>query len=242
MPRVDEGAKPAVRDVLRGSVLDRRGTADLIATEVRARILAGDLVPGDPLREADLAEAFGVARNTVREALRLLTQGGLAAYEVHRGVAVRSHTPEEVAATFELRTILETAVARRAGTLDGEELARLRHALELSEQAAATGDVKTALTGNLEFHRELVRLLGNARLDDIFNGLSAEIRLILTSLDRDVGGSWLARNRELADLMERGDPATFAAQIRRYLDDAQADVVRRLRATADTTRGPARAA
>jgi DNA-binding GntR family transcriptional regulator len=242
MAHVDQQGKPAVRDVLRGSALRRRGTADLIAAEVRARILAGDLVPGDPLREADLAEAFGVARNTVREALRLLTQGGLAAHEVHRGVTVRSHTPAEVAATFGLRTILETAAARRAGTLDGEERARLRQALEASEQAAAEGDMKGVLTGNLEFHRELVRLRGNTRLDEIFNGLLAEIRLILTSLQPDVAGPWLVRNRELADLMERGDAETFAAQLERYLDDAQEDVVRRMQGAPGGAGEPARAA
>ena len=82
---------------LQGSSLPRRGTADLLAAEIRTRILAGDLLPGDPLREAELAAAFNVARNTVREALRLLTQDGLADHEVHRGVSVRRHTPREVA-------------------------------------------------------------------------------------------------------------------------------------------------
>lgn len=222
-------AKPAVRDVLRGSALDRRGAADLIAEEVRARILAGDLVPGDPLRETDLAEAFGVARNTVREALRLLTQGGLAAYAVHRGVTVRIHTPDEVAATFGLRTILETAAARRAGTFDREERARIRRALERSEAAADAEDIKGVLNANLEFHRELVALLGNPRLDALFGGLLAEIRLILTSLDRDVAGPWLERNRELAALLEQGDADEFAARLERYLDDARDDVLQRIR-------------
>jgi DNA-binding GntR family transcriptional regulator len=217
-----------LREVLEGSLLHRRGTAEVIASELRERIVAGDLVPGDALREADLAEAFGVARNTVREALRLLTQGGLAAYEMHRGVTVRSYTPDEVAAAFGLRTILETAAARRAGTLRGDERTRLRRALEVSEQAAAAGDTKGVLTGNLDFHRELVALLGNPRLDATFADLLAEVRLILTSLGGDVGGPWLARNRELAALMEHGEPAAFAARLERYLGDAQADVQRRL--------------
>ena len=220
-----------MRDVLRGAALDRRGAADLIAEEVRARILAGDLVPGDPLREGELAAAFGVARNTVREALRLLTQGGLAAYEVHRGVTVRIHTPADVAATFGLRSILETAAARRAGTLDADERARIRQALERSEAAARAEDIKSVLTANLEFHRELVALIGNPRLDVLFGGLLAEIRLILTSLDRDVAGPWLARNRELAELLELGEAGEFAARLERYLEDAREDVLRRMRSS-----------
>ena len=115
-----------VRDVFRGAALQRRGSADLIAAEVRERILAGDLVSGDPLRESELAEAFGVARNTVREALRLLTQGGLTTYAMHHGVTVRRYTPAEVAAVFDVRTIIESAAGRRAGSVDAAEVARLR--------------------------------------------------------------------------------------------------------------------
>lgn len=218
----------AVREVFRDAALQRRASADLIAAAVRERILAGDLVPGDPLREAELAEAFGVARNTVREGLRLLTQGGLATYEMHRGVTVRRHTAAEVAAVFEVRAIIEQAAARRAGTLEAGEAARLRRALEDSESADAVGDVKGVMTANVEFHRELVRLLGNPKLDDIFNQLLAELRLILTPLDRDVGGAWLGRNRELFDLLVDGDAATFRSRLQRYLDDSRRDVVARI--------------
>ena len=133
------GTGSPVREIFRGAALQRRASADLIAAEVRERILAGDLVSGDPLREAELAEAFGVARNTVREALRLLTQGGLTTYEMHHGVTVRRYTPAEVADVFDVRAIIESAAARRAGSLDAAEVARLRAALEQSERAAAAG-------------------------------------------------------------------------------------------------------
>lgn len=231
MPARGAAAAPsAVRLALVGSELQRRSTAQLVADGVRERILAGDLLPGDPLREAELAAAFGVARNTVREALRLLTECGLATHEVHRGVTVRRHAPGEVAAIFEVRTIVEAAAARRAGTVRAAEVAALRAALEDSERAAETGDVKGVLTGNLEFHRAIVALLGNPRLEAIFDELLAEIRLILTSLDRDVGGPWLARNRELLDLLVGGDAEAFTERLQRYLDDSHREVVARLEA------------
>jgi DNA-binding GntR family transcriptional regulator len=226
------GAPSTVRLALAGSELQRRSTARLVADGLRERILAGDLLPGDPLREAELAAAFGVARNTVREALRLLTECNVATHEVHRGVTVRRHTPDEVAAVFEVRTIVEAAAGRRAGTVAAAELAGLRVALEASERAAADGDARAVLTANLEFHRAIVALLGNPRLEGIFDELLAEVRLILTSLGGDVAGPWLARNRELLDLLVDGDPETFTARLRRYLDDAHREVVARLEATA----------
>jgi DNA-binding GntR family transcriptional regulator len=215
-----------VGELFRGAALQRRGSAELIAAEVRDRIVAGELVAGDALREAELAEAFGVARNTVREALRLLTQGGLASYAMHRGVTVRRHTPEEVAAIFEVREILEAAAARRAGSVNEAEAAPLRRAIEASERAEADGDVKALHTANLDFHSALVGLAGNPKLDDIFGGLLAELRLILAPLDREsVGGPWLRRNRELMELLMSADSDAFRERLQRYLDDSRREVL-----------------
>jgi DNA-binding GntR family transcriptional regulator len=213
---------------LHGSPLPRRGTPDLLAAEIRTRILAGDLIPGDPLREADLAAAFNVARNTVREALRLLTQDGLAEHEVHRGVSVRRHSPAEVRDVFEVRTLIETAVGVRAGTVSDEEIARLEVTLEDSERAATLEDARAVMTANLEFHREMVRLLGNPKLDKIFDQLLAEIRLVLAWLGSDVAGPWLERNRELLRLLVESDSVTFERALRQYMADSDAEVVARL--------------
>lgn len=215
-----------VGELFRGAALQRRGSAEQIASAIRERIAAGDLVAGNALREAELAEAFGVARNTVREALRLLTQAGLASYEMHRGVTVRRHTPEEVAAIFEVRALLEAAAARRAGTVGENEAAPLRRALEASERAQAAGDAKALLTANLDFHSALVRLAGNDKLDDIFGGLLAELRLILGPLDRqDLDGPWARRNRELMELLTSGDSDAFRRRLQGYLDDSRREVL-----------------
>lgn len=215
-----------VGELFHGAALRRRGSADLIASSVRERIVAGDLAAGDALREAELAEAFGVARNTVREALRMLTQAGLASYEMHRGVTVRRHTPAEVADVFEVRAILEAAAAGRAGTVGEAEAAPLRRALAASERAEAAGDVRALHTANLEFHSALVRLAGNPRLDDIFDGLLAEVRLILGALDREgIGGPWLRRNRELIEVLLGGDEAEFRGRVHDYLEDSRREVL-----------------
>jgi GntR family transcriptional regulator len=49
-----------------------------IAADLRRRILSGELPPGTLLRaEADLAHDYGVGRNALRAALRVLTAEGL---------------------------------------------------------------------------------------------------------------------------------------------------------------------
>jgi GntR family transcriptional regulator len=61
-----------------------------IADAVRALITAGELAPGDKLpSERELARRFGTARNTAREAIRLLTEEALVTAQHGRGVFVR---------------------------------------------------------------------------------------------------------------------------------------------------------
>ncbi|QCD56717.1 GntR family transcriptional regulator [Streptomyces hawaiiensis] len=56
----------------------RRSSPQEIADVLRERIRAGELKPGDRLpTQAELAEEFGVERGAVRQALRVLQEGGL---------------------------------------------------------------------------------------------------------------------------------------------------------------------
>src|SRR5882757_2551269 len=61
-----------------------------LATALRAAIESGDLRPGDKLpSERVLAATHDVARNTAREAVRLLAEAGLVTAQHGRGVFVR---------------------------------------------------------------------------------------------------------------------------------------------------------
>jgi GntR family transcriptional regulator len=62
-----------------------------VAAALRAAIDRGDYQPGDKIpSERSLATTYAVARNTAREAVRLLAESGLVAAEHGRGVFVRS--------------------------------------------------------------------------------------------------------------------------------------------------------
>jgi DNA-binding GntR family transcriptional regulator len=209
--------------------LRRHSAPDAISAEIQRRILAGYLQPGDSLREVELAGAFAVARNTVREALRLLSRQGLVVHEVNRGFMVRQFTQQEVLETFQVRGWLEGLTAKRAGTLTTTEAAEILASLARAEEADAAGDVKASLTQNLEFHRQLVALLDNARLDAIFGQLLAEVRLMLTYL-RTPQTAWLERNRELFQHLLAGRGAEFEVAIERYLEAAAQSIIESMQA------------
>lgn len=73
---------------------DRRPASRRMADELRHQIAAGELAPGERLpSERALAERYGTARNTAREAIRLLAEAGLVTAEHGRGVFVRETQP-----------------------------------------------------------------------------------------------------------------------------------------------------
>ena len=73
---------------------DRRPASRRIAGELRRSIESGELAPGAQLpSERQLATTYGTARNTAREAIRLLADSGLVIAEQGRGVFVRRSAP-----------------------------------------------------------------------------------------------------------------------------------------------------
>ena len=73
---------------------DRRPASRRIADELRRSIESGELAPGAQLpSERQLAATYGTARNTAREAIRLLADSGLVTAEQGRGAFVRRSAP-----------------------------------------------------------------------------------------------------------------------------------------------------
>lgn len=73
---------------------DRRPASERIADELRAAIESGSLPPGARLpSERELAARHGAARNTARQAIRLLAESGLVTAAHGKGVFVRPGTP-----------------------------------------------------------------------------------------------------------------------------------------------------
>ncbi|MBD8605494.1 GntR family transcriptional regulator [Aeromicrobium fastidiosum] len=119
---------------------DIRRSDGTLYEDLRAKIVAGDLVPGTPLVEGALASEYQVSRSPVREALSRLSFEGLV--ERHeRALRVRVLKPEDVLEIYEVRIALEAAAARAAAMRRTDlDLARLQRAIgamqELSDDDA----------------------------------------------------------------------------------------------------------
>jgi DNA-binding GntR family transcriptional regulator len=92
--------------------LGHRTMALAAADELRARILSGEYAEGSQLRQDALAEAFGMSRIPIREALVQLESEGFVRILPHRGAQVSELSHAEITELFELRALLEPRLLR----------------------------------------------------------------------------------------------------------------------------------
>ncbi len=159
----------------------RTTAAQQVADGLSDLIMSGRFAPGTRLRESAIAADLGVARNTVREAVRILELGGLVRHEVNRGAVVIAPDQENVRALYGARAHLEGAAARQAPE-SRSGLEPVRDALAVLATAAETRQVKDIVAADLMFHAAVVGLLGNSRIDAFYQELTNELRFYLTVL------------------------------------------------------------
>lgn len=208
--------------------IDRSSTTDRVADALREMLFAGELAPGEPLREVSLADAFGVARSTVREALQLLAAEGLVTRYPNRGVVVTELTDHDIREIFGARLVLESA-GLRAGA-HGADLAPVVDALAAYADAVDSGDQGRATHAHLEFHNSLVGLLGNPRLLASAHSVTGDLRLALASVERVRGNArdQVAAHRRLLRLVRAGDEQAAVAELERHLAAAETSVAARV--------------
>ena len=165
--------------------LQRVSTVDALAAALRDRILDGDLPGGARLREQELTDDYGVARHTVRAALRALAVEGLVRIEPNRGAAVTELGPSDILGLYELRTALEVEAARLAlERHDGRLPAPVYAAVaRLSEVCARpTPSWSAMIEAHDPIHAAIVDAAGSPRISRAHAALNTETRLFLVSL------------------------------------------------------------
>lgn len=201
--------------------------ADRVVASLRQDIVEARLRPGARLPDQRLAERFGVSRNTIRDALRLLVAEGLVVSRLHAGSAVRRLRPEDVRDIYAVRRVLEVAGVRVSALADEERLAAVERAVERAEHAVDSQRWSEVGTASLDFHRAVVDLHSSTRLSAFFGTIIAQLRLAFAEMDdeRAFQVLWIPRDRMMCELLLSGRREEACAELERYLDDSEQIVI-----------------
>lgn len=188
---------------------------------VRHGILTGELSPGRPLVEAELAAHFGVSKTPVREALKTLVGSGLVVTSQYKGVTVRTVDAAMAHEVYDVRLLLEPEAVRRTVASGASAASRtgVREAAEALVRAEAAADAAERSLANRDFHRALYLPCGNpllARMLDEVRDQSALVAAVAWA----AGPTWdqeAAEHREILRLAEDGAAEGAARAVREHI-------------------------
>jgi DNA-binding GntR family transcriptional regulator len=143
---------------------------------MRAAIFAGELQPGDSLRELHLARELNVSQATVREALAQLERIGLVVRTPNIGTHVTRLTRQDIQERFDLRLLLEERAMREASArMTREAFALLATRLDALSDATARNQYFEEAQADLEFHRVIWKQSGNRTLYHTLDQISVPL-------------------------------------------------------------------
>jgi GntR family transcriptional repressor for pyruvate dehydrogenase complex len=176
-------------------MLERTRLIDNIISEIKNKIIQGELNDGDMLASQDeLAKTMGVSRASLREALNRLELMGLIESQQGRGTFVRTiaHTDfmnplssflimdkESAVDLLEARGYIEGAVAALAANNASEDdLEKLEQVLKRMEQACSSEDLKNFIAMDVQFHMLVAECSKNrimAKIGEIIRDLLRQL-------------------------------------------------------------------
>lgn len=156
---------------------------EVTAEKIRDAVVSGELPLGSKLSEQRLADALGVSRSPVRDALAALQSEGLVSISPKRGSFVFTPDLRTVDELCEHRMILETAAIRLGINRNHTEL---MHQLEQSgtqmRQGLESGNPHEYTLGDLQFHNAIIECAANRTLTKSYNMTISPLKALRTHL------------------------------------------------------------
>lgn len=214
-------------------------TAPNLVEQVRDALLdeiaSGQLAPGDRIIQEQIAQALGVSRQPVQQALALLRNQGVLQDAPGRGLIVAPLDPGHVQHMYDMRAVIEGLACRRAAETNAEKAAKLGPALiEAGRKAIAGGSVAKMIAADMKFHEFIYGLSGNPLVaPSLATHLTYTQRvmgevLIRDETPRDIWN----QHAEILEAITRGDGERAETLARAHITQAAGFMVARLRGQA----------
>lgn len=215
-----------------------RSLADQIYEHLKAKILHGDIKPGERMMQIPVAEKLNISRTPVRDTFRRLEQDGLVEKLPHGGVRVSVIGEETVKEVFGIRRVLETyALQIACAKITAEEISLLKNLkYQAQEILAAKGlsqevKIRRLFELNSRFHEIIYAATDNIYLLNILNNLRNIVNR-LRYLGLRAGETWMevwAEHAQLIKFLEKKDKKGALNLLNKHLDHAASYVLSSLR-------------
>lgn len=205
----------------------RKSLAAEAADNLREFIMLGKLAPGMPVRERDLADAFGISRTPLKEALRILEAEGLIDYGPTRRPIVADPSLDQINDWLRVQGALEALAGelacRQATDRQLQEIATINASIE---HARDTDGKVEAFRRDMAFHEAIVAASGNIALAETHAMYNARLwRVRFLSSQRGEGREVTRQEHlDIIDALTARDVTAARRALRQHLRTAETNI------------------
>ncbi len=207
---------------------------------ILGEIASGALAAGARVIQEQIAQALGVSRQPVQQALVLLRQQGVLVEAPGRGLIVAPLAADRVEHMYEIRAAIEGLASRRAAECNAARAAREGPALiEAGRRAAAAGTLSRMVAADMRFHQFIYELSANPLIAPALAPFWTTTQRAMGEVlvhDETPQQIW-DQHAAIVDAIATGDADRAEALARHHLTHAAEITVARLRTQPATAAG-----
>ena len=197
--------------------------ADQVFEKLEDDIVYGVYKRGEMLTELKLAEALGVSRTPIREALRRLEQERLIE-DAGKGSVVLGITKDDLLDIMDIRQRIEGLASYYAAkNITQEGIDQLNHLTDLQEFYHSKGDINRLQAVDDEFHVAIYRLSHRNVIIDTLIPLHRKTRLYrkISMEDNERSPKTMLEHLEIAQAIIRGDSDQAKVLMKQHIENAK---------------------
>lgn len=201
-------------------MINRRYLHDEAATRLREMISSGALKPGDKVNESELADAFGISRTPVREAIKMLAAEDLLEILPNYGPRVRLINAAELRNMLEVIAVLEATAGEQAcETITEAEVDAIEALHDAMIADWSNGNFPNYFIRNRQIHDAIVAASRNETLQRLYVSLSGRIQVARYSSEKtpDQWQKVLHEHVEMVRCLRARDGAALFALLREHV-------------------------
>jgi DNA-binding GntR family transcriptional regulator len=179
---------------------------DTAVDHLRQAILKGEILPGEWLRQEELAERFGISPTPIREALRRLEAEGLVEYVRRSGVKVVAYTIETAHEYYDMRAMVESyAVRIAAAQRTDQDIEHLQALVRELREVVEQSDMLRLTEMTWQLHDRIISLCRSRLVLDVLARVRRSFQLDTLLLMPERAAAALSEHQAILDAIIRGD-------------------------------------
>ncbi len=212
-------------------IMAKISLTDKAYIQIKEWIIGFRLKPGNHLSIGQLAEALGISRTPIREALSRLEQEYLVVRSPMKGFTVKATDFKEIADLFEVRTAIELlAVKQAAKRINPETRKQLAKSLKATDQWLKQGEKSHSLKLEQNFHMKILDASGNIPLAEVGRGILERIWSIqrFNIITSDMLAQAHKEHTEIFQSLSASDTKQAERRMRRHMKHTTKGLMSRL--------------